>query len=61
MDWVLIAAVIVFIGFAATVLCLNYLRLKAKPKNRQVGYQREEIRINAADVPEFKPAWRDLR
>jgi hypothetical protein len=61
MDWALTAAVTVFIGFVATVLCLTYLRSKAKPKNRQVGYQREEIQINAANVRQFKPTWRSTR
>ncbi len=61
MDWALIAAIIVFMGFVATVLSLTYLRSKAKPKNRQVGYQREDIVINAADVPTFKPTWRNTR
>jgi hypothetical protein len=52
----------VFIGLAATGLWVGYLRSRnAKSENRQVGYRREEIEINAAAVPEFKPTWRDMR
>jgi hypothetical protein len=35
--------------------------LRSKPKRRRVGYQREEIQIDMADVPEFKPTWRNAR
>ena len=61
MDWALIAAATVSFGLAATAVCTSYLRSKAQREKRQVGYQREEIQINAADVPEFKPTWRNTR
>lgn len=61
MDWPLIVAATVSFGLAATALCIGYLRSRAKREKRRVGYQREEIQINAADVPEFKPTWRNTR
>ena len=61
MDWVLIAAVTVVSVLTATALCVKYLRSRAKRGKRQVGYLRDEIRINAADVPQFKPTWRNTR
>ena len=62
MDSALIAAAIIFFGVAATALLANHLlSRKGKPEKREVGYQREEIQISAADVPEFKPTWRATR
>jgi hypothetical protein len=61
MDWALIIAAAVSFGLAATALCTSYLRSKAKRENRKVGYQREEIHIDAKKVPEFKPTWRNTR
>lgn len=60
MDWVIAAATVSF-GLAAIALCITYLRSKAKRGNRQVGYRREEIQIDPANVPEFKPTWKDAR
>jgi hypothetical protein len=57
----LIAAATVSFGFAATALCISYLRSRAKRRNRQIGYRREEMQIDPANVPEFKPTWRDAR
>jgi hypothetical protein len=59
MDWELIIAVTVPFGLTAVVLWTTYLRSKAKREKRPVGYQREEIQIDAANVPEFKPTWRN--
>jgi hypothetical protein len=61
MDWVLIVAVAVVSGLTATAVCVKYLRSRAKSEKRQVGYLRDEIRMNAADVPQFKPTWRNTR
>lgn len=62
MDWALIAAVTVFLALSATALCVSHLvSRRTKRQKRAVGYQREEIQINAADVPEFKPTWRAMR
>jgi len=61
MEWALIAAVMVSFGLTAALLCSSYLRSKAKRESRQVGYRRGEILVDSADVPEFKPTWRDLR
>ncbi len=55
------AAVMVSFGLTATLLCSSYLRSKAKRESRQVGYLRGEVLVDSADVPEFKPTWRDLR
>ena len=61
MVWTLIAAMISS-GLAAIALWVSYLQSKSKPKKRQhLGYEREEIQIDAANVPEFKPTWRDAR
>ena len=62
MDWALVAAVIVFVGLTAAATWVNHLlSRKGKRQKREVGYQREEIQIDAAAVPEFKPSWRDMR
>ena len=61
MEWVLIAAVTILAGLTAAALGVKYLRSRAKSGKRQVGYQREEIQIDAADVPQFKPTWRNTR
>ena len=62
MDWAVIAAVTVPFGLTATALWVTYrVSRKGKREKREVGYQREEIQINAAAVPEFKPTWRNTR
>ena len=62
MDWALIAAMTLFFLMVATALCVNYLiSRKGKRENREVGYKREEFEINPANVPEFKPTWRNVR
>ena len=62
MDWALITAVTIPFGLTATALWVTYrVSRKAKRKKRQVGYQREEIKIDPANVPEFKPTWRNTR
>jgi len=62
MTWALITVTVVSFGLAAIMLYIsNHLRSKAKHGNRQVGYRREEIQIDLANVPEFKPTWRDRR
>jgi hypothetical protein len=62
MDWTLIAAAMISFGLAATALWVSHLRSKSKPKKRHhLGYEREEIQIDPANVPEFKPTWRDAR
>jgi hypothetical protein len=56
MDLVLIAVVAIPFGLTATALWVAYrVSRKGKREKREVGYQREEIQINAAAVPEFKP------
>src|SRR5438309_7647181 len=42
-------------GTVPSAFCASYLRSKAKRKNRP-SYQREEIHVKAADVPEFSGA-----
>jgi hypothetical protein len=61
MKWAWIAATI-FLGLTIKALWDTY-RASRRPKrgNRKVGYRREEIHINAAKVPVFKPTWRDMR
>ena len=62
MDLVLIAVVAIPFGLIATALWVTYrVSRNGKREKREVGYQREEIQINAAAVPEFKPTWRDMR
>ena len=63
MDPTLFAAAAVFFGLVAVALWANHLMRsrKAKRENREVGYRRAEIQIDAAAVPEFKPTWRELR
>lgn len=52
------SGVAVFFGLVAAGLRASYRR--ANQKNRHVGYDREEIVINAADVPQFKPNWQNI-
>lgn len=34
---------------------------KAKQQKRRVGYNREEVQIDPATIPEFHPTWRNTR
>jgi hypothetical protein len=62
MDWALIIAVTIPFGLTATALWVTYrISRKRKGEKREVGYQREEIQINAADVSDFKPTWRNTQ
>ena len=54
-----IALIIPFV-IGALILFVSH-GLKLKTKKRQVGFEREEFRIDAANVPEFKPTWRNAR
>jgi hypothetical protein len=55
-------AVVGLLGVATALACNRLLSApKNKPENRRVGYRREEIQINAANVPEFEPTWQDMR
>ena len=56
MDWALITAVAIPFGLTATALWVTY-RISRKRK----GENREQIQINAADVPDFKPTWRNTQ
>ena len=60
MSWALIAAT-VFFGLTVNALWVTYrVSRRVRRGNRKVGYQREEIHINAAKVPVFKPTWQDM-
>jgi hypothetical protein len=62
MDPVLFTTAAVFFGLVAIVLWVHQLLRSRNAKNeREVGYRRSEILIDAAAVPEFKPTWRELR
>jgi hypothetical protein len=62
MDPALFIAAAVFFGLVAIALWVNHLLRSRKTKSeRQVGYRRPEIEIDAAAVPEFRPTWRELR
>jgi hypothetical protein len=62
MNQALITAAAVFFGLVAIVLWVDYLRSrKAKPENREVGYRRADIEIDARAVPQFRPTWREMR
>lgn len=62
MDWDFIIAAAIPLGLTTTALWVTYrVSRKRRHANRRVGYQREEIQIDPADVPEFKPTWRDAR
>lgn len=55
-------AAAVFFGIVALVLWVDCLRSrKAKRENREVGYLRADIEIDARAVPQFRPTWRDMR
>ncbi len=62
MDPALFTAAAVFFGLVAIALWVNHLlRSRNLKSEREVGYRRPEIHIDAAAVPEFKPTWRELR
>jgi hypothetical protein len=62
MDWALIIAVTIPFGLTAMALWVTYrISRKRKGEKREVGYQRKEIQINAADVSDFKPTWRNTQ
>ena len=61
MPWGLIAVVTFSLTLAGIAHYAGYRRSKAQRKGRRVGYEREEIQINMADVPEFKPTWKSTR
>jgi hypothetical protein len=61
MIWVLFIALNVFFGIAGAALWTNYCGSQAKHQNRKVGYRRDEIQIDPADVPQFKPNWQNSR
>jgi len=62
MSWAFVVALNIFFGTAVAVFWIKYFgSRKTKPLNRRVGYHRDEIEIDAADVPPFKPTWRNAR
>jgi len=61
MDWELAVTATVPLTLVAIVFCISHRLSKNKRKERKVGYLREEIHIDAENVPEFKPTWRDTR
>lgn len=62
MDQALFITAAVFFGLVSAALWIySFASRKGKGENREVGYQRAEIQIDADTVPEFKPTWRNLR
>ncbi|HEV2202311.1 MAG TPA: hypothetical protein VGR73_21035 [Bryobacteraceae bacterium] len=61
MDWESNLAVLVPFALVALVFYIGHRLSKPKRNKRRVGYEREEIHINAEEVPEFKPTWRNTR
>jgi len=62
MDPALFIAAAVFFGLVAIALWVHHLlRARNLKTEREVGYRRPEIYVDAAAVPEFKPTWRELR
>jgi hypothetical protein len=61
MPWLIVAAGVFSFALAATALYLNFLRRQAKRKNPPVHHWREDVQIDPASVPEFKPTWRSIR
>ena len=62
MDPAIFTTAAVFFGLVAIALWANHLLRSRKTKNeREVGYRREDIQIDPAAVPEFRPTWRDIR
>jgi hypothetical protein len=54
-------SLIVAFTLAVVALCIGYFRSKAKRGKPRAGYDREEMHIDAENVPEFKPTWRNTR
>ena len=63
MIWALCAVTLnVLFAIAAAAIWTNYFgSWKAKRLEREVGYLRDEIQIDPAKVPPFKPTWRNAR
>ena len=62
MAWALVVTLNIGFGIAVATLWVKYLGSRnAKAQKRGVGYRREEIEIDPANVPQFKPTWRDAR
>ena len=56
-DFVVVAV----LGVATALAWTNFLRVpRNRRHNREVGHRREEIEIDPAKVPEFKPKWQDM-
>jgi hypothetical protein len=63
MIWALVAVTLnVLFAISAAAIWTNYFdSWKAKRQEREVGYLRDEIQIDPAKVPPFKPTWRNAR
>jgi hypothetical protein len=62
MDQALFITAAVFFGLVSAALWIySFVSRKGKGENREVGYRRAEIQIDAGAVPEFKPTWQNLR
>jgi hypothetical protein len=48
-------------GIGVVALWCKYLGSKPAKKPTQVGWRREAIEINSANVPKFEPTWRSQR
>ena len=50
--------VVGLLGVVTTLACIRFLR--NDHSSREVDHCREEIKIDPAKLPEFKPPWRDM-
>jgi hypothetical protein len=62
MDWPFITAATIVFGLTAVVLWITFaISRKGKHVRREIGYRRQEIEINPAHVPTFKPTWHEMQ
>ena len=50
--------VVALLGVVTALACIRFLR--NDPSSREVDHCRDEIEIDPAKLPEFKPPWRDM-
>jgi len=61
MDFPLLIGVNVLFVALTTLLWTEYAGHKKAKDPKRAGRRREELSIDPATVPEFKPTWRELR
>jgi hypothetical protein len=62
LELIVAIAVNVLFGIGVATLWRRYFGANAaKNPKRRIGYRREMIEIDSANVPQFQPNWRNIR